>query len=201
MQIYKEISKLTQETAPPSGTTYQHRNESVFVPDGYLAIGRITAPHSLRGEVRVELHTDFPERYTPDTRVFVGAELQAMQVQAARPHKKMLLLKFAGVTDRSDAESLRGKWIFVPEDEVVELEEDTYWVHDIVGMTVETDTGEHLGVVTDVLFTGANDVYILQQTDEDGNNSEILLPAIADVIQTVDPESNKMIVHLLPGLI
>lgn len=183
------------------GTTYRHRNETVFVPTGYVAVGRITAPHSLQGEVRVELHTDFPERFSPEMAIFAGPTLIPMTVTSARPHKQMILLKLAQINDRTDAEALRGQWLFVHEDDAVELDEDTYWVHDIIGMTVQTDTEEVLGVISDVLFTGANDVYIIQGTDDDGNERELLLPAIADVVKTVDPAAQRMTVHLLPGLL
>jgi len=183
------------------GTIYYHRNERVLVPDGYFAIGRITSPHSLRGEVRVEPHTDFPERFGPGLTIFVGTELQEVSIERARPHKQMMLLKLVGVDDRSDAESLRGQWLFIAEEDTVSLEEDTYWVHEIIGMTVETDEGEVLGTITDVLYTGANDVYVLQQRNGGGASSELLLPAIADVVQRVEPEKQRMIVHLLPGLL
>ncbi len=185
-----------------NGSFYQHRNESVFVPNGYFAIGRITAPHSLSGEIRVELHTDFPERFFEGLSVFVGPELTEMIIVAARPHKRMLLIKFAGIDNRTKADTLRGRWIFVPETEAVTLDdEDTYWVHEIIGMQVQTDEAEVLGVVSDVLFTGANDVYIIHGTDAEGNERELLLPAIADVIQKVDREEQLLTVHLLPGLL
>ncbi|MCB0100131.1 MAG: ribosome maturation factor RimM [Caldilineaceae bacterium] len=180
---------------------YQHRNERVFIPDGYLAIGRITAPHSLQGEVRVELHTDFPERFAEGINVYVGNGLTEMVVEAARPHKQMMLVKLSGITNRTVAETLRGQWIFVHEADAVALEEDTFWVHDIIGMTVQTEAGEKLGVVSDIIFTGANDVYVVQGTDDEGNPREVLLPAIADVVQHVDPEEQLMTVHLLPGLL
>lgn len=183
------------------GNTYQHRNETVFVPTGYIAVGRVTAPHSLRGEVRVEPHTDFPERFTAGMSLFVGADLQAITVESARPHKNQILLQLAGVQNRNDAEALRGTWLFVKEADAVALDDDTYWVHDIVGLTVQTEEGEQLGIVTDVLFTGANDVYVIAGTDDAGNAREILVPAIADVVQEVDLAAQRIVVRLLPGLV
>ncbi|MEZ4613903.1 MAG: ribosome maturation factor RimM [Caldilineaceae bacterium] len=187
--------------SPQTQTTYQHRNQPVIVPDGYVAIGRITAPHSLSGEVRVELHTDFPERFEEGLSVFIGTDLQEATVDQARPHKQMMLLKLAGVNDRNQAERLRDQWLFIAEEDTVLLDEDTYWVHDIIGLTVQTESGDILGVITDVLFTGANDVYILDGTDDAGNRRELLLPAIADVVQRVEPELQRMTVRLLPGLL
>lgn len=181
--------------------TYQHRNETVVVPDGYIAIGRITAAHNLRGEVRVELHTDFPERFAKGVKIFVGSDLHETSIETARPHKLMLLVKIAGINSRTDAEQLRGQWLFVHESNAVPLDEDTFWVHEIIGMKVQTEEGEVLGQISDVIFTGANDVYVLQGNDSEGKPREVLLPAIEDVIKQVDREQQLMIVHLLPGLL
>lgn len=190
-----------QKNATESGQLYQHRNRTVFVPDGYIAVGRVATAHGLRGEVRVELHTDFPERFQSDLSLFVGEDLSEMEIQFARPHKKMMLVKLAGINNRNAAEALRDKWLFVAEEDAVELEDDTYWVHDIIGMTVQTEEEEVLGVITDVLFTGANDVYIIDGRDVATSPRELLLPAIADVVQRVEPDKQRMTVRLLPGLI
>jgi 16S rRNA processing protein RimM len=110
-----------------------------------------------------------------------------------------MLLQFAGIGDRTDAESLRGQWIFVPESEAVTLEEDTYFVHDIIGLAVQTVAGEPLGTVTDVLATGANDVYVVAPPDDP--KREILLPAIEEVVKEINLEQGTMTVELLPGLL
>lgn len=195
------VTKSAATAQQQQGTIYHHRNERVLVPDGYFAIGRITSAHSLRGEMRVEPHTDFPERFEAGLTIFIGTTLVEASIERARPHKQMMLIKLAGVDDRNSAESLRGQWLFIAEEDAVPLEEDTYWVHEIIGMMVETDEGEMLGTITDVLYTGANDVYILQSRDSNGAPRELLLPAIADVVQRVEPEERRMIVHLLPGLL
>ena len=91
---------------------------------------------------------------------------------------------------------MRNQWLFVPESEAVELEADSYWVHDIIGLQVQTENGEPLGAVTDVLFTGANEVYVVQES----NGNELLLPAIADVVQKVDLAAGAITVRLLPGM-
>ena len=113
----------------------------------------------------------------------------------------MLLVKIAEINNRTDAEQLRGQWIFVHESNAVPLDDDTFWVHEIIGMKVQTEEGEVLGQISDVIFTGANDVYVLQGSDSEGNPREVLLPAIEDVIKQVDREQQLMIVHLLPGLL
>jgi 16S rRNA processing protein RimM len=179
--------------------TYTHRNRKVRVPDGYMAVGLITGAHGLRGEVKVELHTDFPERFTPGAVLWLGSELTRLEIASVRPHQDQLLMHFTSVSDRAQAETLRGAWLFITDDEAQELEEDTYFVHDIIGAAVQTTEGRLLGVVEQVLFTGANDVYVVRSPDEPPR--EILLPAIADVIKTVDLESGVITVTLLPGLL
>lgn len=179
--------------------TYLHRNQRVRIPDGYMAIGLISSAHGLRGEVKVELHTDFPERFAPDVAVFLGEELEPAVINTARPHQGQLLVQFRGHETREHAEDLRGLWVFIPDDEAVDLDEDTYFVHDIIGLSVQTTAGRLLGTVAEVLFTGANDVYVVATPDEP--RKEILLPAIADVIKTVDLEQGILTVELLPGLL
>lgn len=179
--------------------TYLHRNQRVRIPKGYMAVGLITTAHGLRGEVKVELHTDFPERFAPGVQLYLGEELEEVTVSSARPHQGQLLLQFEGDESREDADELRGLWLFVPDEQAVELEEDTYFVHDIIGLSVQTVAGELLGTVKEVLFTGANDVYIV--TPPDNPKREILLPAIEEVIKQVDLDKGILIVEPLPGLL
>jgi 16S rRNA processing protein RimM len=179
--------------------TFLHRNQRVTIPEGYIAVGLITTPHGLRGELKVELHTDFPERFAPGVVVYLGTDLVKTTITAARPHQGQYLLQFKGVDDRTQADALRGIWIFVPEEEAVDLDEDTYFVHDIIGLSVQTVSGELLGTVEQVLFTGANDVYVVATPGE--NRREILLPAIDEVIKKVDLDNGILVVELLPGLL
>lgn len=188
----------SQQAARPV-QTYLHRNQRVRIPEGYIAVGMITSAHGLRGEVKVELHTDFPERFAPDEVVYLGEALQKVTIQSARPHQGQMLLVFQGIDSRTAADALRNVWIFIPEEEAVDLEEDTYFVHDIIGLSVQTTAGTLLGTVEQVLFTGANDVYVVETPDEP--RREILLPAIDEVIKNVDLENGILTVELLPGLL
>lgn len=187
--------------------TYTHRNQRVRIPEGYMAVGLLTSPHGLRGDIKVELHTDFPERFVPGLDLYLGEQLEKVTIQSARPHQGQILLQFQGLESREDAETLRGLWAFIPDDEAVELEEDTYFIHDIIGLSVQTTDGQLLGTVEDILFTGANEVYIVKtpaQVSEEASDKpskEILLPAIADVVKEVDLAQGILLVELLPGLI
>jgi len=166
-------------------------------PD-FLVIGRIVKPHGVRGEVLVKVLTDFPERFETMQSVLVGkvGAGRTYTVETRRWHKGMVLLGFAGITDRNAAETLRGLYLQIPIAEAMPLEPDTYYHHQLQGLTVLTDDGTLLGELVDILETGANDVYIVR-----GPQGEILLPATEEVVRTIDLEAGQMIVHLLEGLL
>jgi 16S rRNA processing protein RimM len=161
----------------------------------FLAVARVAAAHGVKGEVRCELLTDFPERFRRTAQVYGGSERQLIAVERARLVKDGVLLKLAGIESRTDAERLRGMLLYVPEAEAVSLPSDTYFWHQIVGMRVRTTDGRDLGTVAEILPTGANDVYVVHR---DGR--ELLLPAIRDVVQQVDLANGVMIVELIEGL-
>ena len=164
----------------------------------YFAIGSIVAAHGIRGEVKVTPLTDFPERFTQGQRVFVGnePELTETKIAAARPHQGGFLVKLASVPDRNAAELLRGQYLFIPEDEAMPLSEDENYVHDLLGIAVVNEAGEPIGVMKDVLFTAANDVYVIA-----GPEGEILIPALRTVVLGVNLEERRMVVRLPDGLL
>ncbi len=165
---------------------------------GYFAIGQIMGAHGIRGEVKVSVMTDFPERYKPGVKVFVGTEDDCIpsQIETSRPHKGVMLVKLAMVPDRSVAETLRGKYLLIPEEQAMPLGEHENYVHDLVGLAVETTDGKALGKLTEILFTRANDVYVV-----DGPDGEVLLPALREVVVRVDVAAGKMIVVVPDGLL
>src|SRR5690554_3841069 len=143
--------------------------------DELVSIGEVTAPHGVRGEVRVLPLTDFPRRFQGLARVFVRRRHETAPeeraVERTRFHKGFVIVKLEGVDDRDAAETLRGALLQVGRDQVHPLPEGQYYVFDIVGMHVVDEDGRDLGVVRDVLFTGANDVYVVEKPD----GSELLL--------------------------
>jgi len=180
---------------------YRHRNQAVHIPDGHMAVGRMIGAHGLTGEVRVELHTDFPERFAPGSTILLGEELRPYAIEGTREHRGMILLVLAGVTDRTMAEDLRGEWLFIPETAAMPLAEGEYWVHDIIGLAVTDESGLPIGRVTDVLQTGANDVYIIAPQETINRGKELLIPATAEVVQQVDIAGGTMTIRLIPGLL
>ncbi len=184
-----------------SRATYHHRNRPVHIPDGVMAVGLIVGAHGLNGEIKIEPHTDNKERFAVGNIVLLGEDLIEVGVKTSRQHKGMQLIRIQGIENRTQAEELRGQWLFIPESEAVGLEEDTYWIHDIVGLTVVDTTERVLGTVRNVMETGANDVYIIEPAEGINQGRELLLPAIADVIRAVDVEAGILRVQLMPGLL
>ena len=182
-------------------SNYTHRNRQVYIPDEHLAIGLIVGVHGLRGEVKIELHTDFPERFTAGVLLNLGEGLNQAEIASARMHKGHMLVRFVGINRREEAEALRGQWIFLHESEAKDLADDIYWIHDLVGLQVRTVDDDVLGEIVDVLATGANDVYLVRTQAPFNRGRDLLLPAIAEVVQEVDLTGGRMIVVLPTGLV
>jgi 16S rRNA processing protein RimM len=165
----------------------------------YLAIGQIIGAHGLGGELKVALLTQEPTRFGWLKRVYVGREEEEplpQKMEGFRLHQGRVLLKLEGCDDRTAAEALRGAFVQVPIEEAIPLKEGEYYEHQIVGLAVWTAKGEALGEVVEILYTGANDVYVVRGLDR----SEILIPAIAGVILKVDLEAGRLVVELPEGL-
>ena len=164
-----------------------------------LQVGVITATHGVRGEVKVFPTTDDPARFKKLKDVILdnGKAKKDLEIENVKFFKNMVILKFKGLDNINDVERFRQAKLFVTREDAVELEEDEYFIADLIGINVTSDEGEELGTIKDVLQTGANDVYCIR-TEEHG---EVLIPAIKDCILDVDVEAGKMKIHLLDGLI
>ena len=162
----------------------------------YLVVGKIVAPWGVRGEVKMTIQTGFPERFERLKKVYLGENATSSVLEGSRLHKGHALLKLGGCDDRDAAEKLRGQLVQIPIEEAMPLDEDEYYVYQIVGLDVWTTEGEHLGRVSEVLFTNANEVYVVQ-----GEKGEVLIPAVEDVVLEVDLVSGRLIVELMEGLL
>jgi len=163
----------------------------------FLAVGRVIKPHGVQGEVRVELMTDLPERFKWLKTVYVGERNpRPVVVESVRFHQEFVLLKLAGYPTRTEAEALRNELLQVPEEEAIPLEEGEYFLHQLLGLEVQTEDGQSLGRLTDVLETGANNVFVVS-----GADGEHLIPDIPDVVQAVDVVGGRIIIRPLPGLL
>ena len=163
-----------------------------------LQVGAITSTHGVRGEVKVFPTTDDPARFKKLKKVILndGRQQLEMEIASVKFFKNMVILKFKGIDDINDVEKYRKATLWVTREDAVPLEEDEYYIADLIGMNVVSDEGEQLGRITDVLQTGANDVYVISRPD----TPDLLVPAIRDCIKTVDLEEGRMVIHLLPGL-
>jgi 16S rRNA processing protein RimM len=159
-----------------------------------LAVGRIVRPHGVRGGLLLEPYSELVAALAPGTRVFLGEARRAGTVVGLRRHGDRYLFELKGCTSREDAEAWRSAEVRVAAEQVEALPPGTYFHWQILGLTVLTEEGQVLGQVTEILTTGANDVYVVR------GEREILLPATAEVVRQVDPAAGRMIVHLLPGM-
>lgn len=165
----------------------------------YLAIGRVVRAHGIRGEISVAVLTDFPERFDDTEWVYLGDAFEATpyRLKKYRWHKQNVLLTLEGIASRTEAEQLTQLLVQVPVEEAVPLPDGGYYLYQLVGLPVITSQGDILGTIDHIIETKANDVYVINN-DQD---QEILLPAIPDVIKSVDLEKRKVVVELLDGLI
>ena len=163
----------------------------------YLAIGFLRRPHGVKGEVIMDLHTDFPERIKTGRKIYIGEKHEAATLGSVRAHGDGLLVRIRGIDTPEAAGRFRNQWVYVKSTEVPQLPEGQHYKYELIGLQVVEDTGNTLGELTDIIETGANDVYIVK--NEAGK--EVLLPAIPSVILETDMETRVMKVHLLDGLI
>lgn len=162
----------------------------------YLEIGQIVTTHGIAGEVRVKPWCDSPELLCAFDRLFFDGGRQAVWIERARVHKNVVVLKLQGTDTMDDAQKLRNKILFAAREDF-ELDEDTYFIQDLLGLEVlDADSGKRYGVISDVTQTGANDVYHIKGE----NGKEVLIPAIADVVLETDVDGGVMRIRPLKGL-
>lgn len=161
-------------------------------------VGIITGTHGLKGEVKVFPTTDDKQRFLDLEEVLLdtGKEMLELKVEYCKFFKKFVFVKFEGLDDINDVEQYKRCPLLVTRENAVELEEDEYYVADLLGLTIVDDSGATIGRLENVIATGANDVY--EVLTEDGGR--ILLPAIKECILDVDMEEGVILVHLMKGL-
>lgn len=163
----------------------------------FIAVGRVAKPHGIRGEVRVELLTDLPERFKWLKAIYVGEHKpRLVDIESVRFHQGFVLLKLAGYPTRTEAELLRGELLQVPESEAIPLDEGEYFLFQLAGLQVFTEQGEFVGRISDILETGANNVFVI-----DGQDQQFLVPDIPEVIASIDIENKRMEIRPIPGLL
>jgi len=164
-----------------------------------FVIGKILKPHGVKGSVKVEVITSFPEHFLELKTVYIEHEnqKQAYSIEEARLSNRFVFLKFFQINDYDQAEALRNHYIYIAPNDLMPLKKDEYYIHDLMGMRVFDDQGNFIGTIRDVWTYSANDVYVLQT--EDGQ--EKLIPAIKSVVKSVNTNERTMIIHVMEGLL
>ena len=165
----------------------------------YFEVGQIVNTFGVKGLVKVKPFTDDVERFEELKKVYIckKEKLEEVEIEEVKYHKDMVLLKLKGIENMNQAEMLKGLYLKIDRKNAKKLPKDTYFIADLLGLDVYSDENEYLGKVDDIFPTGANDVYVVK----DENGKQLLLPGISDVIKEIDLEKEKIIVHLLKGLI
>jgi 16S rRNA processing protein RimM len=164
------------------------------VPPEFLIVAHILAPWGIKGEIKVEVVTDFPERFTPGRKVYLNGS--PLEIESCRQHKHHLLLKLATINSIEAAEKLKGHDLTVPSSELQALPEGQYYTFQLIGLKVVTTKGKLIGRLTDILTTVSNDVYVVK-----GKRGEILIPAIEDVVKSINLEKGKIVIEAIEGLL
>ena len=162
--------------------------------DDQIVVGVVTGAWGLRGDIKVELHTRSPDRFSPGSQLFLDG--RPVTVQHMRAQKNHVVVKLDAISDRSGAESLGGHLLTIPEEQLPPLPGDQFYHFELLDMSVYADDDTHLGTISEIITTPGNDVYVVQKA----GFRDLLLPALASVVLEVDVPGKRMTVHLLEGL-
>lgn len=164
-----------------------------------LQVGVITSTHGIRGEVKVFPTTDDPARFKKCKSVLLdtGKEHKEMKIESVKFFKQFVIIKFQGFDNINDIEMYKGKSLYVTRENAVKLKKDEYFIADLIDCKVVDEEEQEIGVLTDVMQTGANDVYVVQMLD----GKELLLPAIKECVLGIDIEGRVIKVHVMDGLL
>ena len=168
--------------------------------EDFIAIGRISKPHGVKGEIRIEyFNPEEPHMFSHYQTIFLQGDeksLHPYRLLTVRPHKKFILAQLEGIQSRAEAEQLRGKVVLIDPAELPPLKEDEYYWQDILGMRVVSEQGEDVGTIKEIVPTGSNDVYVVQR-----GTQEFLIPATQDAIMSIDIKGRTMVIRPLEGLL
>jgi 16S rRNA processing protein RimM len=171
---------------------------SKVFPEALLLIGRVIGPHGLRGLLKIESYAQSEDTLLTAGKIFLRqshGEISEHGILSAVPHKGGALIRLEGLDSRDRAELYRGAEVLISKT-AVSRDEDEYFWHELIGLRVYVETGRYLGTVQDILATAANDIYVVRE-----GKQEFLIPAIHDVVKTIDLENGKMIISEVEGLL
>jgi 16S rRNA processing protein RimM len=160
----------------------------------FIAVGHILASYGVKGKLKVKIETDFPQRFTPGAKVYINR--QPMTIDSAEWHSGKLVIKLNTIDSREDAQKLQGKTVEIYRSQVHSLPEGQYYHFQLIGLEVWTTQGEFLGNITEILATESNDNYVVR-----GTKGEILIPAIEDVVKSIDLDKGCLVIEPITGLL
>ena len=179
--------------------------------DDMLRVGVISSTHGIKGEVKIFPTTDDTKRFSKLKKVYMDyckkgikgnrdSQCIELEVSSVKYFKQYAIVKFKGIDNINDIEQYKGIDLYVTREDAIPLEKDEYFITDLIGLKVVSDEGDEIGVLEDVLQTGANDVYVVK-ANEKYRNKELLMPAIKDCVKNVDINNNTLTVHIMEGLL
>jgi 16S rRNA processing protein RimM len=165
----------------------------------HVLIGIVVGAHGVKGTCRVRSFAESPSLFKPGSTLLTHAEssgpVEQLEINWVKPHTGTVLISFRGITDRSQAEALIGSELYIPKELLPDLDEDTYYWLDLIGMDVYTIDREYLGRIDSIIETGSNDVYVVKN-----DQREVLIPALGSVVVDIDVDHSRMEVDLPEGL-
>ena len=169
------------------------------LPTGMFVVGKILKPQGLKGEVKVDIITSFPAHFAVLDCLFIEKDKkwQTYFIDSVRLSNKFVFIKFSNINSVDEAVALKNKLLYIPKNELTELSENEFYIHDLIGIKVYDKQETLLGEIIDVETYSSNDVYILKTL----NGDERLIPAIKDVVLKVDAEQKIMLIHVMEGLL
>jgi 16S rRNA processing protein RimM len=174
-----------------------NNNKSGLLNNGepvFLVIGKIFKPHGLKGEVSADIFSKNVDSLPDGKSIYIGEKHIPSRINKIRKNNKKFLISFLDHPKIEDVEFFRNNLIYLKEEELPELSDGEYYINDLIGLNVFSTDNEFLGIISEVLLTGANDVYVIQPDEE--HKQELLLPAIKEVIKNVNIKEKKMVVKL-----
>lgn len=165
----------------------------------FIEIGQIVNTFGVKGELKINPFTDDITRFDDLDSIYVLNKNSKVEykIEQVKYHKNIVIIKLKNIDTIEQAEILKGCYININKKDAIKLEEDTYFISDLIGAKVYTDSDELLGVIDDIYNTGSNDIYVVKNE----NGKQTLIPAISDVVKKVDVSNKKIIVHIIEGLI
>jgi 16S rRNA processing protein RimM len=186
------MSKVRSSPAQAKGAS------SLSSPEpGLLAIGKLLHAHGVHGEMLMEVYTDFPERLVPGIDLYLGAVHQSLRLTRRRTHNDGLLVSFAGYTTPEAVGQLRNRLLYVRADDRPALPEGEYYHHQLLNLRVNDEAGEPIGVVREIIETGASDVLVVRPAF----GPEVLIPIVDTFVRQIDLQGGAITVHLIPGML